>query len=404
MADVKPLVLDVDGTFLKTDMLFECFWAGLGKDPLRVVALSARNLTRPAHLKRELAAIADLRTDLLPPRPEIKDLAVACLARGREVVLASASDRALVQRLAADHGLSQRVFASDGDTNLKGSAKAKALVAAYGEGGFDYAGDDICDCAIWEKAENALIVGRKRAIEHSLARLGKSATTYPGGWAWRDLLRALRPRQWVRNLLLLLPLLLAQDLSAMSLIMVAAGIVAFSAAASAMYIVNDLLDLEADRLHAIKRLRSFASGAVPIKVGMIASALLGLAGLGLGAALGPWFLAVVMVYMVLSLAYSLRLKRMRWVDIAILAALDTSRVIAGAAVATIAVTGFMVALVVPIFVALASFRRSSELALADADGDLSLLGYGSADRSKLAALAWLGVATTLLVVLAHGFG
>ena len=142
MRDDKPLVLDVDGTFLKTDMLLECFWAGLGRDPAATLRASLTLLGDRAALKAELARIADIRTDLLPVNGAVLAEVEAAKAAGREVVLASASHATLVKRLAADHGLSDRVFASDGVVNLKGSEKAAALVAAYGAGGFDYGGNE----------------------------------------------------------------------------------------------------------------------------------------------------------------------------------------------------------------------------------------------------------------------
>ena len=325
MSNIKPLVLDVDGTFLKTDMLFECFWAGLGKDPFRVIITSLRFFFQRAVLKKQLADIAQLRTDLLPVHPDLKQIADQERMAGREVALASAADRSLVESLAAYHGLSRRVFASDGNTNLKGAAKAGDLVSVLGEGGFDYAGNERADIAIWSHAENALIVGDHRQIRDQLVRSGQNVTEIAGGWQTKDLIRALRPHQWVKNVLLLLPMLAAHEFSFAALWFVAVGAVAFSAAASCIYIVNDLLDLEADRLHATKRRRPFASGAVPISVGMATSATLGFLALGLSAMLGLPFLAVVVGYMILSLVYSLRLKRMRWVDIATLAALYTLR-------------------------------------------------------------------------------
>lgn len=403
MADVKPLVLDVDGTFLKTDILFECFWAGLGKDPLRVLKACVLNLSRPAELKRELAEIAGLRTDILPTDPEIKLLAESCLSAGREVVLASASDAQLVQRLAADHGLSPRVFASDGHVNLKGQAKAEALVAAFGENGFDYAGNEKIDREIWKRSENALIVGNHPMIEQSLARMGKSTTTYPGGWAFRDLVRAFRPHQWVKNVLLLLPMLAAHDFSLPTLLLVLLGVAAFSAAASTIYIVNDLLDLEADRLHPTKQVRPFASGAVPIRVGMIASALLGAVALILGGLLGPVFLTVVIVYMLLSLAYSLWLKRMRWIDIATLAMLYTLRVVGGAAAGQVSVTGFMLVFIFPIFITLGCVKRLTELTLTTNDDRLPGRGYGRNDRGDLLNVAGLGTFGALAIFFAYTF-
>ncbi len=397
MSKAKPLVLDVDGTFLKTDMLFECFWAGLGKDPLGTIAVSLRNLTNPAALKRELVNIADLRTDLLPVNAELKKLAEESRAAGREVILASASDITLVEQLAADHGLSGQVIGSDGENNLKGSRKAEALVERYGESGFDYAGNERADVPIWNRAENALIVGDHPSIRRDMAAKGKNVTEFTGGWTWRDLFRALRPHQYVKNVLLLLPMLAAHDFSLNTLILVVLGMAAFSAAASSIYIVNDLLDLEADRLHATKHRRPFASGAVPIRIGMIAGVLLGVFSLGLGALLGVAFLLVVAAYMALSLAYSLRLKRMRWIDIATLASLYTLRVVAGAAAGQVLVSGFMLIFIFPVFITLGCVKRLTELTLATNDDPLPGRGYGRPDRGDLLNMAWVGTVGALVV-------
>ncbi len=397
MTSPKPLVLDVDGTFLNTDMLFECFWAGLGKDPIRTIGASFRNLLHPAVLKRELVEIADLRTDLLPVHPEIKKLAEEGRAAGRDVILASASDIRLVGQLAADHGLSDQVIGSDGQSNLKGSAKADALVERYGEGGFDYAGNERVDVPIWERAENALMVGQHASIRRDLVAKGKNVSQFSGGWKARDLLRALRPHQYVKNVLLLLPMLAAHDFTPSTLLLVVLGMAAFSAAASSIYIVNDLLDLEADRLHATKHRRPFASGAVPIRVGMIACVLLGAFALGLGAFLGAAFFIVVASYMVLSLAYSLRLKRMRWIDISTLATLYTLRVVAGAAAGQVDVSGFMLVFIFPVFITLGCVKRLTELTLATNDDPLPGRGYGRPDRPDLLNMAWVGTVGALAI-------
>ncbi|HGG05991.1 MAG TPA: UbiA family prenyltransferase, partial [Aliiroseovarius sp.] len=330
LEDNRPLVLDVDGTFLKTDLLFESFWAGMGQAPWATLKATLKNFTRPAKLKSELAGIAKIRTDLMPVNPQVADAAMEALQRGREVSLASASNERLVEGLAREYGLSERVFASSASKNMKGETKARALVAAYGSGGFDYAGNAPVDKAIWAESHTALVVGHATAAK-SLMKGGKLVRSYDGGWQMRDVLRAMRPHQWVKNVLLFLPMLAAHDFSLASLLLVLTGIVSFSAAASSIYIINDLLDLEADRLHVTKCNRPFASGAVPISVGMMLSAMLGVFALAAAAWLGLAFFAVIILYIILSLAYSLRLKRMRWIDIATLAGLYTIRVIAGAA-------------------------------------------------------------------------
>ncbi len=397
MSENKPLVLDVDGTFLKTDMLFECFWAGLGKNPMATLGVAVRNFRQPQILKNELVALAGLRTDLLPVNAELMEFVDGEMVNGRDVILASASDNALVKQLAADHGLSGDVLASDRNTNLKGSRKAAALVERYGEGGFDYAGNEKTDIPVWQVSENVLIVGDHPKIKRDLLGLGKGVTEFAGDWRFKDLVRAMRPHQYVKNVLLFLPMLAAHEFSVQVLLMVILGAIAFSAAASSIYIVNDLLDLEADRLHETKRRRPFASGAVPISVGMITGVLLGVLALGLGAFLNPVFLAVVACYMVLSLAYSLRLKRLRWIDIATLAALYTSRVIAGAAAGSVFVSGFMLLFVFPIFITLGCVKRLTELSKATNDERLPGRGYGKPDRGDLRNVGILGIVGALVI-------
>ncbi|KEP69058.1 UbiA prenyltransferase [Thioclava dalianensis] len=392
MRQTRPLVLDVDGTFLKTDLLFEAFWAGLGRAPLPTLKTALRHITHPARLKAELAAQVDLRLDLMPVTPAVAQAVSQAQEAGREVVLASASNEGQVRALAAAHGLSGQVFASDGDTNLKGEAKAQALIAAYGERGFDYAGNEAADLAIWHHAERALVVGHV-----------PQATSLPrrdmleGGWSWRALLKALRPHQWVKNVLLVLPLIAAHRFDLDTLLPIVLGMIAFSFAASSIYIVNDLLDLEADRLHPTKCRRPFAAGTVPIRIGMATGLGLALASLALAGALNLGFFGIVLLYMLTSLAYSLKLKRMRWVDIATLATLYTIRVVAGAAAGEVDVSIYMLIFIFPVFIALGCVKRLTELTLATSDARLPGRGYGRADRGDLLNVAGLGVFGALLV-------
>ena len=401
-SDKTPLVLDVDGTFLRTDMLFECFWAGLGKDPLAVIKASATYFTKPAVLKEKLAEIATVNTGLMPVVPQVKELAEVAMSEGREVVLASASDQSQVERLAADHGLSARVFASNGSTNLKGEAKAAALVDEFGEGGFDYAGNESTDMAVWKKARRAIVVGDDTSA-NELQAVDKDVTRIDDQWTPKALVKALRPHQYVKNVLLFLPALAAHAFDFGTLFLVLMGIVAFSAAASSIYIINDLLDLEADRLHATKCKRPFAAGTVPIKVGMITYVALTVFSLAIAAMLGTAFLGVIIVYMILSLAYSLKLKRMRWVDIACLAGLYTLRVVAGAAASGVDASVYMLVFIFPVFIALGCVKRMTELALATNDDRLPGRGYGRLDRPDLLNVAGLGTFGALLIFFLYSF-
>ncbi|MEZ5686525.1 MAG: UbiA family prenyltransferase [Paracoccaceae bacterium] len=392
----RPLVLDVDGTLLRTDLLFEGFWAGLAKAPRATLGAALTHLGDRAALKAEIARISGLRLDLMPVTPSVARLIDEAKAEGREVILASASDEAQVRALAEQQGLSHRVFASDGHTNLKAGAKARALVAEFGEGGFDYAGDSAADRAVWPHAHTAYVVGDAKAAA-DLSAAGQPVVELDGGWTLRRLIKALRPHQWVKNVLLLLPLIASHRFDLATLVPILLGIVAFSAAASSIYIVNDLLDLEADRRHPTKFKRPFASGDVPIPVGMAAFVALATLALGLGAALNPGFFGVVLFYMFLSLAYSLKLKRMRWVDIATLASLYTIRVVAGAAAGQVDVSIYMLIFIFPVFIALGCVKRLTELTLATGDERLPGRGYGRADRGDLLNVAGIGVVGALVI-------
>lgn len=402
MTDKKPLVLDVDGTFLRTDLLFETFWAGLGQDPIGTVKAVFANLGDRARLKAAMAGLGRIRTDLMPVNPAVMDEVRAAQAAGREVVLASASNEALVKRLAADHGLSERVFASTDSVNLKGEKKAEALVAAFGEGGFDYAGNEAADRKIWAHADRALVVGDEGSAR-ALDAEGRSVTRIAAGGSPRALLKALRPHQWVKNVLLFVPMLASHALNLPTLLHVIYGMIAFSFAASSIYVVNDLLDLEADRLHATKKRRPFAAGTVPIPVGMAAGFAVGLVALVIAALLSPAFLGIVVLYMVLSLAYSLKLKRLRWIDIAVLAALYTIRVIAGAFASGVYISGYLLVFIYPAFLTLGCVKRLTEVTLAEGDARLPGRGYGKPDRGDLLNVAAIGIAGALLSFFLYSF-
>ena len=396
MADRKPLVLDADGTFLKTDMLVESFWAGLGTAPIKTLGAVLRHFRAPARLKAALFDIVPIRTDLLPVNHEIAAIAQGAREEGREVILASASDARLVESLAETHGM-DGWLGSTPEQNLKGASKAAALSDYYGKGGYIYAGDSRADMPVWESSSHAVVVGSAGGAARKLQSAGKGVTLIKAGWRLADLLRAIRPHQWVKNILLFLPAIAAHQFNMETLWLVLAGIAAFSAAASSIYVVNDLLDLEADRLHPKKCKRPFASGAVPIIVGMASAIALGLAALIGGAYLGPGFLTILVVYMTLSLAYSLRLKRMRWIDIFTLATLYTLRVVAGAESSDVDTSIYMLIFIFPIFVTLGCVKRLTELTLATSDDRLPGRGYGRPDRPDLLNVASLGMVGALVI-------
>lgn len=402
MTNTRPLVLDIDGTLLKTDMLYEAFWAGMGQAPFATLRTCFTKLNDRAALKRDLAELTEMRFDLMPVEPRILEMARDAQAEGREVVLASASDARWVDRVAEAHGVAGDHLASDGTTNLRGDRKADALIARYGEKGFDYAGNEAGDAAIWKHAHTAIVVGDDK-IAKAANDVCDDVMHMEAGWSMRGVVKSMRPHQWVKNVLLFLPAIAAHQFDLATLFLVLLGMAGFSAAASAIYLVNDLLDLDADRLHATKHKRPFASGLVPPQVGMATFIVLSAVALGIGLVLGPAMLGVIVIYMTLSLAYSLRLKRMRWVDIATLASLYTLRVVAGAAATQVDASAMMLIFIFPIFITLGCVKRLTELALATNDDRLPGRGYGRLDRGDLLNVAGLGIVGALLVFFLYSF-
>ncbi len=396
----KPLIIDADGTLLATDMLYECFWAALGKHPVSCLKSLLFNWVRPAKLKQELAKLAGLDVASLPTRPEIVAVCAAARRSGRQILIASGSDQKLVSQLSECHGFGGDFLASDGKINLTSTQKAKALVARFGKGGFDYVGDSRADIAVWQAADKSYVVAPSQKL---LSRIAAPVEIIGVRARPQDLLKSFRPRQWVKNVLLFLPLLAAHRTDYAGIILVLWGILAFSAAASSIYIVNDLLDLAADRQHKTKHRRPFAAGLASIKSGMVSSLALG--GFALGVAgLHSWQLAaIIAVYMVLSLSYSLILKRLRWVDITVLAALYTLRVVAGSVAAGVAMSGWLAAFIFPVFLALGCVKRLVELSKADTGDILPGRGYARADRPDLLNIAITASVSALVVFGLYSF-
>lgn len=398
----KPLVLDLDGTLTPTDLLYESFWAALGRNPAATLRAAFLGWRDRAALKARLAELSQLRCDLVPLNEDVAEMARTAQADGHEVVIASASDTRLVTQFAVAHGMQGRLFGSTPEQNLKGQAKADALTQAFGARGFHYAGNEAADRPVWRAADQVIVVGGA-SLADKMRTEGRPVTRIEHGWSFGALLKSLRPHQWLKNVLLFLPMLAAHAFALPTFLAVVAGIIAFSAAASSIYIVNDLLDLEADRLHPKKRFRPFAAGTVPIKVGMIVSGGLIALALGIAASLGAAFLGVIVIYMTLSLAYSLKLKRMRWVDIATLATLYTLRVVAGAAAGEMLLSSFMLIFVFPIFITLGCVKRLTELTLATSDDRLPGRGYGRPDRGDLLNMAGLGTVAALVIFFLYSF-
>ena len=360
-----PLVVDVDGSLIGGDLLIEGIARLLSVSPLNLFALpfrlAAAMVRGRAGLKRRIAEAAPLPPDTLAWNPAVLEEIAAAQVAGRSVWLASASDARAVSPLAETVGAAG-CLASDGRTNLAGGAKAAALVARFGERGFDYIGNERRDLAVWKRARRAIGVGLGADLARKVRALDGEARFLPGlGGSPRDWFRALRPYQWVKNVLVFVPLVAAHETGAGSYLVAAGMFVALSAVASGTYLLNDLLDLPHDRGHPAKRHRPMAAGKVPLLPMIGIGAALAAGGLALAfwlsAAAGLWVLA----YLAVTCAYSLSLKRKIFIDVVALALLYAVRVLAGAAAVSVPLSPWLLAFFLFLFLALAIVKRQGEL-------------------------------------------
>lgn len=359
-----PLIVDLDGTLLRSDLLLETGMAFVRSHPLQLFKLFGWLAKGKASLKEGLANATDMDISVLPYDPQVIELIEAERLKGRRVILATASHYTLAQRIAEHLALFDEVWASDGKRNLSAHCKRDLLVEQYGDQGFDYMGNSHDDIPVWAAARQAYVVNPDSGVEHRARAQGNvEQVIHSNSSGAKDWLKALRLHQWMKNALIFVPLLAGHQIS--NPVLLWQGILAFllfGLCASSVYVLNDLLDLTDDRHHHSKRNRPFAAGRLSIKSGLVTFPVLLIAAFMSAAWLLPWvFTAVLLGYYILTLAYSLSLKRMMAVDVITLAMLYTSRIIAGAAALSLPLTFWILSFSMFIFLSLALVKRYAEL-------------------------------------------
>jgi 4-hydroxybenzoate polyprenyltransferase/phosphoserine phosphatase len=376
--NLYPLIVDLDGTLIHTDMLHESALRVLRDNLFDTLRIPYWLYQGKAVLKWHLANRTDFDPTFLPYNHDLLDWLKQQRALGRKLILCTASDSSIAIAISEHLGIFDEVMASDGITNLAGKHKAEALEQRFGHAGFDYAGNSRADLAVWQRARRAVVVNAsadlaKQAGAHcEVERVFPSPTI--GFTAWR---RVLRVHQWMKNLLLFIPLFAAHQITDMDTwLALVLAFCSFSLCASSVYIANDLLDLESDRQHPRKCNRPFASGQVPAWMGVILAPILLLGSLAIGWHVGGTFLPWLVFYFVLTCAYSWGLKRLMLVDCLTLAMLYTLRIVAGAAAASMSLSFWLLAFSVFLFLSLAFVKRYAELQVQLLSGKQKVHGRG----------------------------
>ncbi len=395
-----PLVVDLDGSLLRTDSLIESMFVLARTKPLSLLKLPFWRLKGAAHFKQLLAEAAMPEVHLLPYRADVLAYLREQKDLGRRVVLATAADEKLARQVDRDVGLFDAILASDGHVHLSGDRKRDRLIAEFGQKGFDYIGNHRSDYPVWRAARRALLVSPSSHLEHQVAKVApvEKILREPGA-RWRDYLHALRPHHWIKNGLVFLPLASVHRFFDLDLLGRATlAFIAFDLCASSVYLLNDLMDLPADRRHPRKRERRLASGRIQLAHALLMMPLLLAGAFGIAWHLAPGVVAVLALYCVTMIGYSMKLKDLAIVDVLVLAGGYALRVAAGSLAVEIRVSAWLLTFCMFLFFSLALIKRYSELVTLEsaAAGEVHARGYLGIDKVFLLAQ---GIASGYLAVL-----
>jgi len=398
-----PLIIDLDGTLLLTDTLVEGLTSAAFNRPTQTVFAVARLYEGRPALKKRINALVDLDFETLPVRQNLLNYLESEKARGRPVYLVTAADQSIADAIAARFGVFDEVHGTNSDTNLKGSAKQAFLRSKFPDG-YVYAGDSSADLKVWCDADGIILAGASKKTREKAARLAapieaefSDTTSETKSW-----LKALRVHQWAKNLLLFVPLLLSgQFLDPVSIMYATAAFLLVGLTASGTYILNDLVDLSSDRRHRTKNQRPWASGALFIGYGLITAPVLILMGLIGAVLLSPAFAISLAAYLVITLSYSFRLKRVVMLDVFILATLFTLRLAMGTTAISAEISQWLLTFSMFFFFSLSLAKRHVEVDAATPGKLITGRGYLAEDAPLTLNIGLASAAASIVILVLY---
>ena len=400
-----PLAVDLDGTLIRTDSFIESLILLLKAKPLLLPVILIWLLKGKAYLKQQVSRRVTVDISSLPYNLDILVFLQDQYNSGRRLVLATGADDSIAQQIAVYLHIFDEVIASDGENNLTGVEKKERLAAEFGVRGFDYLGNDRKDLSVWQAARRAMVVGSKTFIDRMRTRMSNVDKVFEVKTAgWPEWIRALRLYHWLKNLLVFVPLLAAHRFNEISLITtLCKAFLSFGLCASSVYILNDLLDLPEDRKHPRKRSRAFASGILPLTTGLATAPLLLGSSIAIGLTLPLPFLLMLGSYYTITLAYSLRLKKIVILDVIILATLFTVRMMAGSAAVDVWPSSWLLSHSMFLFIRLALVKRYAELVTMRIEHGQAAKArsYVASDSELLAAMGVASAFSSVLVLVLY---
>jgi 4-hydroxybenzoate polyprenyltransferase/phosphoserine phosphatase len=401
-SSLVPLVVDLDGTLTPTDTLIESVILLIKKSPGHIFLIFFWLLKGIAGFKSQVASHVNISAKKLPYNEPFLDYLKSEKQKGRSIILATASHMSIAEKVATHLGIFDFVLATDATHNLKGRNKLAAIQEKVGNK-FVYAGDSPADIPIWKAAQAAVLVCVSQKLADTMGKETPVEQIFPREYAGMAVwVKAMRVHQWLKNLLLFIPLLTAFSFTDVGrIVTMLVAFMAFSLAASATYVVNDLWDIDNDRSHPRKRDRPFASAKIPILHGVAAAGVALTVALALAFAVGTSFFMMILLYVALTSAYSLVLKEYVLMDVLMLSLLYTLRILAGSVAVGLTTSSWLLAFSVFMFCSLALVKRCSELVSLDQIGTKATRGrdYRVTDLTVL----WpLGVGSALSAVVVFG--
>lgn len=363
--DSKSLYVDLDKSLISTDTLWESLIVLFKGHPFALLKAPVWLLKGKAGFKAEVAKLVIPDVSLLPYRKNVVSFIEQRRADGVDVILATAANDKIAHAVSKHLGVFTDVLASDASTNLSGSRKSAAIRKTADNGEFEYIGDTWVDVPIWQAAKSAIVVdGPSRLISSLKREMPVRELTSEHRSTIFTMVRALRCHQWIKNILIFVPMILAhQVIDSSHWMAVCVAFICFSLIASSVYVVNDILDIESDRSHPQKKKRPFAAGELQIKTGVILATVLFALGAGVSSVfISTTFGLMAASYAVVSFAYSSYFKRQPILDLLLLAGFYTYRVVlGGAALPDAAVSEWLYGFSVFFFMSLAMVKRYADL-------------------------------------------
>ena len=398
----EHIFVDLDGTLVRTDLFLESLVQLIGRNPFNIFQIIRWILKGRSFAKERVANCVNLSVEHLPYQTQLLDYLREQKEQGKRIILATASHRLHAEQVATHLGIFDDIIATNAENNLKGRSKLAAILEVTGDVEFAYAGNSSADRPIWEAASaNILVNAPVKDVKMAEATKKAEMIIKSRPVVWRAFLKEMRPHQYAKNALIFVPVFASHGYQEASVLLIALlAFVCFSLCASGVYFLNDLLDLQSDRRHATKRKRPLASGDLSLSIGIAGAFGLPLIAFAAALAFLPTvFVGVLAVYFLITNAYSFGLKRISTADVMTLAILYTLRVVAGAAATGIALSSWLLAFSIFLFVSLAYLKRYIEVAaLPEDDAKAHGRGYSAADSETMFSLGIANITASVLIL------